>query len=83
MAPPAGRGRKLKKIVTVTLQEMRLARAHASGKVNVEVDSTESVDLTQVLEEMRTQYEAVVMKNKLELEKWFKAKVRWENLRRT
>lgn len=59
-----------------------MARAQTSGKVNVEVDSTESVDLTQVLEEMRTQYEAVVMKNKLELEKWFKAKVRWENVRR-
>lgn len=57
---------------------MRLLRVQQSGTVNVEVDSTESVDLTKVLEEMREQYESVVVKNKLELEKWFKAKVRRE-----
>ncbi|XP_041819938.1 keratin, type I cytoskeletal 19-like [Chelmon rostratus] len=56
-------------------EEMRLLRVQQSGTVNVEVDSTESVDLTKVLEEMREQYESVVVKNKLELEKWFKAKV--------
>lgn len=60
------------------LQEMRLARLQQSGNVNVEVDSTDSVDLSSVLEEMREQYEAVMSKNKLELEKWFKAKVRQE-----
>nr|XP_046261350.1 keratin, type I cytoskeletal 19-like [Scatophagus argus] len=56
-------------------EEMRLARVQQSGTVNVEVDSTESVDLTKVLEEVREQYESVMMKNKLELEKWFKSKV--------
>ena len=57
---------------------MRLVRVQQSGNVNVEVDSTDSVDLSKVLEEMREQYEAVMAKNKLELEKWFKAKVRRE-----
>ncbi|KAM8773656.1 keratin, type I cytoskeletal 19-like [Acanthopagrus schlegelii] len=56
-------------------EEMRLVRVQQSGNVNVEVDSTDSVDLSKVLEEMREQYEAVMVKNKLELEKWFKAKV--------
>lgn len=58
------------------LQEMRLLRVQQTGNVQVEVDSTESVDLTKVLEEMREQYEALVAKNRLELEKWFKSKVR-------
>uniref|UniRef100_A0A4W6C9I2 Keratin 99 n=1 Tax=Lates calcarifer TaxID=8187 RepID=A0A4W6C9I2_LATCA len=51
------------------------------GTVNVEVDSAESVDLTKILEEMREQYEAVVAKNKMEVEKWFQTKV--ETLRTT
>lgn len=55
---------------------MRLARIQQTGNVNVEMDSTESVDLTKVLDEMREQYEAVTAKNKLELEKWFQSKVR-------
>ncbi|XP_030271979.1 keratin, type I cytoskeletal 19-like [Sparus aurata] len=56
-------------------EEMRLMRVQQSGNVNVEVDSTDSVDLSRVLEEMREQYEAVMVKNNLEIEKWFKAKV--------
>ncbi|XP_073328892.1 keratin, type I cytoskeletal 19-like [Pagrus major] len=56
-------------------EEMRLARVQQGGNVNVEVDSTDSVDLSKVLEEMREQYEAVMIKNKMEVEKWFNAKV--------
>lgn len=59
------------------LQELRLQRMQHSGTVNVEVDSTESVDLAKVMEEMREQYEALVRKRKMELEEWFKSKVRW------
>lgn len=62
-----------------TLQEMRQLRMQTGG-VNVDVDSTESVDLTRVLQEVREQYEGVVAKNKQELDKWFQAKVRWEKL---
>lgn len=62
------------------LQEMHLLRIQQSGTVNVEVDSAESVDLTKILEEMREQYEAVVAKNKMEVEKWFQTKVRRESL---
>uniref|UniRef100_A0A3Q3EZU0 Keratin 99 n=1 Tax=Labrus bergylta TaxID=56723 RepID=A0A3Q3EZU0_9LABR len=56
-------------------EEMRQLRIQQSGTVNVEVDSAASVDLTKVLEEVRLQYEALVLKNNLELEKWFKAKM--------
>ncbi|XP_045902897.1 keratin 99 [Micropterus dolomieu] len=56
-------------------EEMLQLRIQQTGTVNVEVDSAESVDMIKVLEEMREQYEAVVMKNKLELEKWFQSKV--------
>lgn len=58
------------------LQEMILLRTQHTGKVNVEVDSTESVDLTKILEEMRQRYETVVRNNNIELEKWFKSQVR-------
>ncbi|XP_068995907.1 keratin, type I cytoskeletal 13-like [Embiotoca jacksoni] len=56
-------------------EEMSQLRTQASGGVNVEVDSTESTDLTKVLEEMREQYETVVTKSKLDIEKWFQSKV--------
>ncbi|XP_022063293.2 keratin, type I cytoskeletal 19-like [Acanthochromis polyacanthus] len=56
-------------------EEMSQVRIQQSGNVNVEVDSAQSVDLTKVLEEMREQYESVMVKNKLELEKWFQTKV--------
>uniref|UniRef100_UPI0037E76ECC keratin, type I cytoskeletal 19-like n=1 Tax=Semicossyphus pulcher TaxID=241346 RepID=UPI0037E76ECC len=60
-------------------EELRLLRVQQSGQVNVEVDSAAPIDLTKILEEMREQYEAVVVKNSLEQEKWFQAKM--ENLR--
>ncbi|KAM7009829.1 keratin, type I cytoskeletal 19-like [Tautogolabrus adspersus] len=56
-------------------EEMQEQRIQQTGAVNVEVDSAESVDLTKVLEEVREQYEAVAVKNNLELEKWFQTKM--------
>ncbi|XP_042077529.1 keratin, type I cytoskeletal 19 [Haplochromis burtoni] len=56
-------------------EEMSQLSIQCSGSVNVEVDSAHSTDLTKVLEEMREQYETVVSKNKLEVEKWFQSKV--------
>ncbi|XP_003453824.1 keratin, type I cytoskeletal 20 [Oreochromis niloticus] len=56
-------------------EEMSQLRIQCSGSVNVEVDSAHSIDLTKVLEEMREQYETVVSKNKVEVEKWFQSKV--------
>ncbi|KAM8879873.1 keratin, type I cytoskeletal 20-like [Spinachia spinachia] len=56
-------------------EHLRQLRAEHTGAVNVEVDSAKSVDLNVVLQETRDQYEAVLVKNKEELEKWFKSKV--------
>ncbi|XP_060942610.1 keratin, type I cytoskeletal 14-like [Limanda limanda] len=56
-------------------EEMLLLRHQQSGKVNVEVDSSESVDLQKTLEEIREYYENMVLKNKQEVEKWFQEKM--------
>ncbi|XP_054599447.1 keratin, type I cytoskeletal 19 [Nothobranchius furzeri] len=56
-------------------EELEQVRAQGIGDVNVEVDSTKSADLTQILEEMRVQYDAVMKNNKMEVETWFQSKV--------
>ncbi|XP_040002103.1 keratin, type I cytoskeletal 50 kDa-like [Xiphias gladius] len=56
-------------------EEVRLLRIQEIGNVNITMDATDSVDLKKVLQETREQYEALVIKNKLELEKWFQSKV--------
>lgn len=61
-----------------------MTRSQISGDVNVEVDSrSDQVDLSKVLEEMREQYESVMIKNKQDQEKWFNAKVRNSQMRRS
>uniref|UniRef100_A0A3Q2NPT1 Keratin 99 n=1 Tax=Fundulus heteroclitus TaxID=8078 RepID=A0A3Q2NPT1_FUNHE len=55
-------------------KEVRVLRLQGAGKVNVEVDSNESIDLEKVLEEMRERYEAIMKKNKEGVEKWFQSK---------
>uniref|UniRef100_A0A8C6K932 Keratin 99 n=1 Tax=Nothobranchius furzeri TaxID=105023 RepID=A0A8C6K932_NOTFU len=49
-------------------EQLEQVRAQGIGDVNVEVDSTKSADLTQILEEMRVQYDAVMKNNKMEVE---------------
>uniref|UniRef100_A0A3P9H257 Keratin 99 n=1 Tax=Oryzias latipes TaxID=8090 RepID=A0A3P9H257_ORYLA len=50
-------------------------RVGQTSTVNVEVDAANSVDLTEVLEKVRVSYEAVLKKNKLELEAWYHCKM--------
>ncbi|XP_054897663.1 keratin 97 [Poeciliopsis prolifica] len=45
-----------------------------SSSVNVEVDAKPQEDLSRVMEEMRSQYENVVEKNRREMEVWYKEK---------
>ncbi|KAM4691891.1 keratin, type I cytoskeletal 19-like [Rhinophrynus dorsalis] len=45
------------------------------GKVDVEVDVAPSVDLAKIMEDMRTQYEQLVEKQRLEAKYWFDKKV--------
>lgn len=51
-------------------------RMQQCGAVNVEMDCASSVDMSKVLEEMRTQYEGMVAKNQRDAAKWFESKVR-------
>ncbi|XP_055759552.1 keratin, type I cytoskeletal 19-like [Salvelinus fontinalis] len=56
-------------------EEMQLMRPQHCGAVNVEMDCASSVDMSKVLEEMRTQYEGMVTKNQRDAAKWFESKV--------
>uniref|UniRef100_A0A4W4H4A9 IF rod domain-containing protein n=1 Tax=Electrophorus electricus TaxID=8005 RepID=A0A4W4H4A9_ELEEL len=48
---------------------------HVSAlSVNVDVDAPPQQDLSRMLEEIRTQYEGIVEKNRGEMESWYKAK---------
>lgn len=55
---------------------MAALRSQVSGNISVEVDSTPQADLTQVIAEIREEYEAIVHKNNKALEDWYKQKVR-------
>uniref|UniRef100_A0A3P9H1D2 Keratin 99 n=1 Tax=Oryzias latipes TaxID=8090 RepID=A0A3P9H1D2_ORYLA len=55
--------------------EVRALQVGQTSTVNVEVDAANSVDLTEVLEKVRVSYEAVLKKNKLELEAWYHCKM--------
>ncbi|XP_053186953.1 keratin, type I cytoskeletal 42-like [Scomber japonicus] len=57
-------------------EEMERLRVQQSGNVNVQVDNAHSVDLKKVMEDMRSQYEVLMMKNKEELERWFQQKMK-------
>ncbi|XP_042166686.1 keratin, type I cytoskeletal 42-like isoform X2 [Oncorhynchus tshawytscha] len=55
-------------------EEMQLMRTQQCGAVNVDMDCASSVDMSKVLEEMRTQSEGMVTKNQRDAAKWFKSK---------
>uniref|UniRef100_A0A3P9H2U5 Keratin 99 n=1 Tax=Oryzias latipes TaxID=8090 RepID=A0A3P9H2U5_ORYLA len=59
------------------VRAMHQLQVGQTSTVNVEVDAANSVDLTEVLEKVRVSYEAVLKKNKLELEAWYHCKVRF------
>lgn len=51
-------------------------RTQVSNDVNVEMDfGSSQVNLAKVMEEMRVQYEALMIKNKQDQEKWFNSQV--------
>ncbi|KAF5891596.1 keratin, type I cytoskeletal 19-like [Clarias magur] len=56
-------------------EEMAARRAQmSSSSVNVEVDAAPQEDLTQKINEIRAQYEAINEKNRREVENWYKGK---------
>ncbi|XP_012712244.2 keratin, type I cytoskeletal 19 [Fundulus heteroclitus] len=56
-------------------EEMAAMRSNVySGSVNVEVDAKPHEDLSKIMEEMRSQYEGIVDKNRRDMEAWYKVK---------
>ncbi|KAM9210085.1 keratin, type I cuticular Ha3-I [Dugong dugon] len=52
-------------------QEVNTLRCQLGERLNVEVDAAPTVDLNRVLNETRSQYEALVETNRRDVEEWF------------
>ncbi|XP_056404315.1 keratin, type I cytoskeletal 42-like isoform X2 [Hyla sarda] len=54
-------------------EDMRRAQARKQGSsVNVEVDAPKGADLAKIIADMRKEYEAIIDKNRREVEEWYK-----------
>ncbi|XP_075701698.1 keratin, type I cytoskeletal 19-like [Rhinoderma darwinii] len=54
-------------------EEMRLAQAQKQGStVNVEVDAPKGVDLAKIIADMRKEYEAIIDKNRRDVQEWYR-----------
>lgn len=55
---------------------MKGLQSQSGGDVNVEVNATPGVNLTQKLNELRCEYEQLIEKNRREVENWYETKVK-------
>ncbi|XP_072502536.1 keratin, type I cytoskeletal 19 [Notamacropus eugenii] len=55
-------------------EEISALSGQVGGQVSVEVDSAPGIDLAKILTDMRSQYEAMVEKNRNDAEAWFTSK---------
>lgn len=55
---------------------MKGLQTQSGGDVNVEVNATPGVNLTEKLNEMRREYEQLIENNRREVESWYEAKVK-------
>lgn len=58
------------------MQEVNELHKQSSGSIDVEVDVAPTVNLGKAMEDMRTQYEKMIDKQRLEAKFWFDNKVR-------
>ncbi|XP_039628851.1 keratin, type 1 cytoskeletal 11-like isoform X2 [Polypterus senegalus] len=56
-------------------KSVSILKEEMSGTVSVDVTTTESPDLKQILDDLRAEYEDIVRSNKQELEMWFNKQV--------
>ncbi|XP_051776247.1 keratin-3, type I cytoskeletal 51 kDa-like [Erpetoichthys calabaricus] len=56
-------------------QSVSILKQEMSGTVSVDVTTTESPDLKQILDDLRAEYEDIVRRNKEDLEMWFNKQV--------
>ncbi|NXK97364.1 K1C15 protein, partial [Formicarius rufipectus] len=56
-------------------EEMKQLQSQSSGDVSVKVNAAPGEDLLKKLNEMRQEYEAIIQKNRAEVEKWYESKM--------
>ncbi|XP_038241653.1 keratin, type I cytoskeletal 13-like [Dermochelys coriacea] len=56
-------------------EEIKGLQPQTSGDVNVEVNATPGYDLTEVLNDLRKEYEHLIENNRREVEKWYETKI--------
>ncbi|XP_014646088.1 PREDICTED: keratin, type I cuticular Ha1-like [Ceratotherium simum simum] len=56
-------------------EEVNTLRSQLGDRLNIEVDAAPTVDLNRVLNETRSQYEALVETNRRDVEEWFTTQV--------
>ncbi|NWW47508.1 K1C15 protein, partial [Pedionomus torquatus] len=57
-------------------EEMRQLQSQTGGDVSVEVNAAPGEDMTKILNDMRSEYEQIIEKNRREVEQWYEVKVR-------
>ncbi|NWI97403.1 K1C15 protein, partial [Pitta sordida] len=56
-------------------EEMKLLQSQSGGDVSVKMNAAPGEDLLKKLNEMRQEYEAVIQKNRADVEKWYESKM--------
>ncbi|XP_068023071.1 keratin, type I cytoskeletal 16-like [Melanerpes formicivorus] len=56
-------------------EEMSQLQAQSGGDVSVEVNAAPGEDLTKILNDLRSEYEQIIEKNRREVEQWYEVKI--------